>query len=518
MPATPANKLDLAPFKKLIKARTGLRFEGQNEILLMQNLLKRYALIDVDASRYLNKLQTDSHEFQQLINLLTINETYFYREPSQLQLLTDFLIPRLYEQRGDNRAPLRILCAGCSSGEEPYSVLMALHQCYGDTIATRFQVIGGDIDEMALAKARAGRYRRFSFRLLPEALQERYFSQEEDEFVVAAKLRDQPQFHHLNLLADSYPQPFHHVDIIFFRNVSIYFDITHRHQIITQLARLLNPHGILLTGITESLANDFGILHLHQHQNNFYFSRETGHAPSWQQSHRPAAPQRVTPLPDLTQPDITRPDLTRLPPLPIPMATPAAVASAPQQPTAAPAPPPRQEGAPSDATLRQLFFTKRYKELQQGIEAAKKEGRTALPLLQLQAAMLFNQKQMAEAEIAAQAALTEDRWALDTLLLLGQICRWKNLPEEALHWYQQVIYVAPANWLAHYLMADIFNNRGQSQRAEREYRLTLKQLKLIISGQSSNPELLSLQLLAIPLEQIAYLCECNLKRLSEEQP
>jgi chemotaxis protein methyltransferase CheR len=131
---------DLAPFKELIKQRCGLVLEGNNEEKLATALAQRITVTAKgNSGEYYSHLLCNTDEFQDLVNLLTINETYFFRESEQLRLLTERLVPRLLMQREDG-TPLRILSAGCSSGEEPYSIVMALHDKYGGNTARLFSV------------------------------------------------------------------------------------------------------------------------------------------------------------------------------------------------------------------------------------------------------------------------------------------------------------------------------------------------------------------------------------------
>ena len=209
--------MNLAPFKELIKQRCGLIFEGVSEAPLVSGLQKRIAETDAkNASAYYANLQGDDQEFHELVCLLTINETYFYREPAQLQLLVDCLIPRILARKQD-ASPVRILSAGCSTGEEPYSIAMALREKYGESAAKLFQLAGGDIDKGALDKARTARYTEFSFRSLAPELRERYFERHGKwAWNVKVDLRQQVHFHHLNLLDENYHHALQDYDIIFY--------------------------------------------------------------------------------------------------------------------------------------------------------------------------------------------------------------------------------------------------------------------------------------------------------------
>ena len=172
--------MDIQPFKSIIKERSGLRFETEKEATLADGIRARMSQrgMMTDAE-YLACLMRDEGEFHTLVNLLTINETYFLREPVHLDLLADRLLSTMLAERKPGE-PIRILCAGCSTGEEPYSVMIKLLEKYGAGIKGLISIIGADIDSDALNRAKQGIYSGFSFRDFPVALREKYFEPTED--------------------------------------------------------------------------------------------------------------------------------------------------------------------------------------------------------------------------------------------------------------------------------------------------------------------------------------------------
>ncbi|NGZ06473.1 MAG: protein-glutamate O-methyltransferase CheR [Magnetococcales bacterium] len=263
-------ELDLSPFKELIKNRCGLQFEAGNEAILRRALQERIDFLHTRPDGYYALLLTRSQEFQELVNRLTINETYFFREPEQIALVANRLIPRLLATR-QGQGPIRLLSAGCSSGEEPYTIIIALMERYGESAGRLFQVFGCDIDSTALAKARLARYSEFSFRGLDPGLRSRYFHKGADGYHLDQRVRSLVTFLECNLLADTLSLEPGRIDIILFRNVSIYFDAPTRRIILEKLASLLNPDGILIPGTSETMANDLGILHLVEEDGCYIF-------------------------------------------------------------------------------------------------------------------------------------------------------------------------------------------------------------------------------------------------------
>ncbi|KAF0222041.1 MAG: chemotaxis protein methyltransferase, partial [Rhodospirillaceae bacterium] len=262
----------LQSFKDLVKSRCGLMLEGNGEQTLKAAVATRMQVTGLHGQpAYLSRLTTNAAEFQELVALLTINETYFFREPEQLALLTEKMVPRLLALRGPGR-PIRILSAGCSTGEEPYSVAMALLDQYGEAMGSLVRLYAGDIDHLALAKARAGHYGAFSFRALSPERQQRYFTPiGRHGFALAETVRTRVEFHHLNLLSAEAPASLADFDIVLFRNVSIYFDAATRRTIQHNLARMMTLDGVLLVGTAETLANDLGVMRLVEEDGHFYF-------------------------------------------------------------------------------------------------------------------------------------------------------------------------------------------------------------------------------------------------------
>ncbi|MCC7279902.1 MAG: hypothetical protein IT487_16515 [Chromatiaceae bacterium] len=261
--------------KALVKSRLGLSFEGPGEQPLRRAIERRLAATGAAASLdYVARLAQDPDELDALASLLTINETYFYREPEHLRLLTDHLAPELLRTRPPGR-PVRILCVGCATGEEPYSIRMALRERWGNESDRDFAITGADLDREALAAARRGRYRPLAFRALDPERQTRWFTATpEGDWRLADSIRGSVDFLQLNLLAATYPDALAGQDLIFYRNLSIYFDAPTRQVVMGRLGDLLQPAGYLLVGLAETLANDYGLLTLRDQGGVWYFSKQ----------------------------------------------------------------------------------------------------------------------------------------------------------------------------------------------------------------------------------------------------
>lgn len=202
-------------------------------------------------------------ELDETIDAVTVNETYFCREDFQLSALQNEILPIL-RTPPMNRTDLAIWSAGCSTGEEVYSIAMLAAEA-GLVGGTDLRVFGSDISRRCIAHARRGVYGPASFRALSPLLKRKYFVERPDGFHVSEELRPWCHFGHLNLLEPSRASVVGRVDVILCRNVLIYFDEVSRRQVIDMFYDRLVPGGFLLLGHSESLLNvstAFELVHL----------------------------------------------------------------------------------------------------------------------------------------------------------------------------------------------------------------------------------------------------------------
>ncbi len=497
--------IDLEPFKKLIKQRCGLILEGLAEEKLSTVLAQRLIVTKFgNSAEYYFHLQSSDDEFQDLVNLLTINETYFFREVEQLHLLTERLVPRLLMQRKDSQ-PLRILSAGCSSGEEPFSLVMALREKYGDEVSSLFSFAGGDIDTQALAKARSGRYNEFSFRGVATAIKDRYFDHDGWDYHLKDEIRNRVEFQEMNLFAEEFPAALHDCDIIFFRNVSIYFDTQTRRIIQQNLASLLNENGCLVIGTAETIANDLGVLSLIEEDGLFYFSKG----------------QLIVPVP-ATAPvfDFSRyvpskmaaPEQCDRPELPFVRCSPPVASSLPIAEVVVPVVAPFDPCCNIDE-VQQYCREKRYKEAMAMIVILLEQNPGDASSLLLKAHIQLNSKEFELADASARQALETDPWSIDAFVLLGLAAKWRDLVKEAVRWFKQAVYARHECWLARYYLADLYRVGGESDKARREYRGVLQLL-----SQATVPDHgIKVLPLGIVHSELRFLCEHQLGKLGDQQ-
>ncbi|HEX2101827.1 MAG TPA: protein-glutamate O-methyltransferase [Candidatus Synoicihabitans sp.] len=198
-------------------------------------------------------------ELGNLIDAISTNHTYFFREEGHFDALKQVILPELVRRREQERWPqLRVWSAACSSGEEPYSVAIFLSEYFKSAPGWPWQVEATDISRRVLTRAAQGVYPSDAVSRIDPRWVKTYFNvgygPQDGNYRVRATVRDRVRFSHLNLLEGTppFPQPFH---IIFCRNVMIYFDRPTQQELVNRLRRLLVPGGFLMVGHSESLTN-----------------------------------------------------------------------------------------------------------------------------------------------------------------------------------------------------------------------------------------------------------------------
>jgi chemotaxis protein methyltransferase CheR len=250
-----------------IYKRSGIWFNDSSKYLLQKRLSPRARELNFDSfQKYFYFLQYDPRadaEFDHIFDLVTTNETYFFREPAQLQAFIEEIIPDLLARKSVKK--IRIWSAGCSSGEEPYSLAMLLEES-GWYQHAAFEIFASDINQQVLAKARKGQYRESAFRATGPGLREKYFTREGDgAWKVRDEIRNRISFGRLNLYDEARVSLLGHLDVVFCRNVIIYFDDASKKVVVNNFYNRLIEGGYLLLGHSESLislSTQFKLRHL----------------------------------------------------------------------------------------------------------------------------------------------------------------------------------------------------------------------------------------------------------------
>lgn len=243
--------------RKIIYSRSGIQFQDNKKYVLESRLGKRLEELNLtsfeDYVKFLSIGPYQQDEFQEMFNRITINETSFFRNEPQLQVFENVALSRILEARKATRR-LRLWSAACSTGEEPYTMAMQVHRTLGVRLADwHIEILGTDISERCLDIAAEGRYTSFSFRSVNPMVTKRYFREEGGEFVLDPTIKSMVNFE-LHNLRDTLAAKRHGMwDIIFCRNVMIYFDDDMKARVIKMFYDQLADDGFLFIGHSETL-------------------------------------------------------------------------------------------------------------------------------------------------------------------------------------------------------------------------------------------------------------------------
>ncbi len=249
---------EFAQLRNLIHQRFGINLTDQKRSLLVGRLQKLMRMLNLATfSEYFDYLTADSSEkgLSELVDLISTNHTYFNREKDHFDYFFATALPTIVEkQRRLNRKELRIWCAGCSTGEEPYTLLMLMMEYLGSEYSSwDAGILATDISDRALSIAKHGVYARDRVMQLPEKLQRSYFTAAGDgEMAVCDKVKKEATFRRFNLMNATFPfkKPF---QMIFCRNVMIYFDQPTREALVSRYHQHTEPGGYLFIGHSETL-------------------------------------------------------------------------------------------------------------------------------------------------------------------------------------------------------------------------------------------------------------------------
>lgn len=226
----------------------------------IDTLIAKHKIIGYD--KYVQAIKDDKKMFDEFVNYLTINVSEFYRNPEQWQLMDKEIIPELISKFGKN---LKIWSAACSTGDEPYSLVMALSR---HIPLNQIKIYATDIDEQVIAKAKAGIYAEKSIASVPEDLKKKYFTKNGMFYEISPEIKARVEFKKHNLLKDDYQSNWH---MIVCRNVLIYFTEEAKDEIFRKYQKALANGGVLFIGSTEQIINhkDVGF----NRKNSFYYEK-----------------------------------------------------------------------------------------------------------------------------------------------------------------------------------------------------------------------------------------------------
>jgi chemotaxis protein methyltransferase CheR len=418
----------LTQAQEMVGARLGLDFsDRRGEVVLrkLERALRSAALGDVPAVlARLGRLEPESPELMRFARHLTVGETYFFRDRACFQALEQRVLPALIASRRDaGRLQLRVWSAGCSTGEEPYSLAMLLDRLLPDTADWRLTILATDINPDSLAHAQAARYREWSFRSTPQWARERYFRRlNAHEYELVPQIRERVSFRPVNLAEGSYPAAntgTTAMDLILCRNVLMYFTDAARQATTDRLRRALVPGGWLVVAPSEASAALLAPLRSVNFPGTILFQKSPPTPP-------PPPDHPVSVLP--SAPEVA-------PPL--------------DAPSIAPARFPGSEPGPAVPSR---------------VAPASSEG---VPSLVQRARELANRGEVQQARTLCETAIRQDPLAVAPLLLLATVsegCGDLDATQKAL---RRALYLDPDCALAQFILGVLHFRQGRKDRGRR---------------------------------------------------
>jgi chemotaxis protein methyltransferase CheR len=369
---------------------------------------------------------------------MTIGETYFFREPRAFDLVRDYVREKMQDAEENRR--IRIWSAGCCTGEEPYSIAMALKQAVPGAFRDRVSILATDINSEHLQYARAGVYRQWSFRKTRAALQSQYFLEHDDNRLrINDDIRDAVRFAELNLATARYPSvatDTHLMDIIFCRNVLMYFSKGQVKKVIERFWNCLVEGGWLVVSPSEASSELFEGFAGVYYPDAIYFQKKAG-------STRPGMPGSCV------------------------GATPAARVAknfeqAPGRSTAS-------EARPEPVKPKRITRKGRLPRQSQGTAGLEGAGMAAATVPAAKA--LANQGKFGEAMQLLEQALAADPPEADIYQAMALVALESGDKDGAMQSLKRVLYLLPDFILAHYLMGVLLSEQSRSGEAARQFRI-----------------------------------------------
>ncbi len=256
--ATPISEYEFRLIRDYIHDYCGIFFDDSKIATLASRLMFRLRLLDIKSfTEYFNYLKYNPRskdEMEDLIPHLTNNETYFFREMNQLSVFMSDTLDRVREMKSGGRdRSIRIVSCGCSSGEEAYTIAMLLDEKGRYSAGWDIEITGVDIDRKVLEKAARGVYTSYSLRATGRERIDRYFKKEGDRYELAADIREKVRFVRGNIMDRGVLSSLGGADVIFCRNVLIYFSDRSIRALAGTFHETLSPYGYLFLGHSESL-------------------------------------------------------------------------------------------------------------------------------------------------------------------------------------------------------------------------------------------------------------------------
>lgn len=463
----------LARFSDFIAAHTGLHFPRKQWRDLergMADAAREFGFADPESCmRRIMSSPLSREQIEILARHLTVGETYFLREKRGLEIFKEEIVPELIRTRQGDRRQLRIWCAGCSTGEEPFSVAILLTAMGAALRGWNISILGTDINPYALSRGEEGVYGEWSFRRPPHGFREKYFRGTEDgRFEILPQLRKMVSFSYLNLAEDVYPSLLNNtnaMDVIFCRNVLMYFTPDRARMVVERLHRSLVDGGWLIVSPCEASQLLFSQFKAVNFPDAILYRKERAgdrgqRAVLKDRGSAESGKPALLPLPVGSQspPPLLRSPILRFPPL------------APRPPLLDPHPP-----SPYETALA-LYARGCYPEAEEELAAFLAAEGEDLKATVLQCRVCANQGKLTEARELLEQAIGADRLKAGLHYLRAMILQEQGAIDEAVASLKRALYLDQDMVLAHFSLGNLALRQGKMKESRKHFANALSLL------------------------------------------
>jgi chemotaxis protein methyltransferase CheR len=470
----------LQQFMRLVAQRTGLHIRHQDREGFAKKIWSRIKALKFSLETYYRFLETNSpqseQEWQELAPLITTGESYLFRDRGQFTILRDRLLPELIAKHRNIRT-LRIWSAGCSTGEEPYSIAIVLKELITDIEKWNIFILGTDINPEAINKAQKGVYNAWSFRLVNPDIQKRHFQAGKEEWQLDQKIIKMVTFRCGNLVKDPFDSnssDIYGLDLIICRNVFVYFESQAIAQVLKKFYHVLKPGGYLIAGHAEIQGQNltawqhrvFPESVIYQRGENSITSNGNDSQPYQSsvlgsQSH--PKPQKINSSNRSSSPETKLTATSNWFPIPVP------------EPTTAPNPNPQVIWQEVEALFHKKDYAQALKKTEQLLNSHPRHFDAYSLCAQLHA----NLGEYDKAVQYCQQAIQINSLAAEPHYLLAHIAQEQGNIEAAKQLFKRAIYLNSAYILAYLHLGFIYETEGDETRAERMRITALKILQTL---------------------------------------
>lgn len=469
----PADLADglLARFSAFIAAHTGLHFPRKQWRALERGMAHAAREFGFDAPesciRWIMSSPLSREQIEILARHLTVGETYFLREKRSLEIFETEIVPELIRTRREDERHLRIWSAGCSTGEEPFSVAILLKAMGAALRGWNISILGTDINPQALGRGAEGVYGEWSFRSPPPGFRDTYFRRTgAGRFAILPQIRKMVNFSYLNLAEDVYPSLLNNtnaMDVIFCRNVLMYFTPDRARMVVERLHWSLVDGGWLIVSPCEASQLLFSQFKTVNFSDAILYRKEgAGGQGAVSKDRGPAKPGQFVPIPSPT--GSQSPPLLRQ--VPIPRSPPPA--SRPPSPAPSPL-------SPYEVALA-LYEQGRYPEAEEKLAAFLTANRGDAEATVLQCRIRANQGKLAEARELLEEAISADRLKAGLHYLLAMILQEQGAIDEASTSLKRALYLDQDLVLAHFSLGNLALRQGKMKETRKHFANTLSLL------------------------------------------